>query len=225
MVFQRGMRSAAVGEDVGDDPHRRPGRVDVGAAGDVLLEQVVLDRPAADLGRRHALLLGHQLVEQQEDGRRRVDGHRRRDLVERDAGQQQAHVLDGVDGDTDLADLALGPRVVGVVAHLRGEVEGAREPGLAGAEEELEPLVGGLGRAEAGVLPHRPQPPAVHGRVDAACVRRRARMPEPLARVPAGQVVLRVERPHLDAGVGVLPRAVRRIASHDASVRPMPGRA
>ena len=42
---------AAVGEDVGDDPHRLTRRVDVGAARDVLLEQVVLDRPA-DLLRR-----------------------------------------------------------------------------------------------------------------------------------------------------------------------------
>ena len=98
---------AAVGEDVGDDPHRGPRRVHVGPAGDVLLEQVVLDRAAADVGRRHPLLLGHQLVEQQQDGRRRVDGHRRRDLVEREAGQQQPHVLERVDGHADLAHLAL----------------------------------------------------------------------------------------------------------------------
>ena len=69
----------AVGEDVGDDPHRLPRRVDVGAAGDVLLEDVVLDG-AAELVGRHALLLGHQLVEQQQDGGRGVDRHRRRDL-------------------------------------------------------------------------------------------------------------------------------------------------
>ena len=80
-----------------------------------------------------ALLLGDQLVEQQQDRRRRVDRHRRRDLVERDAGEQHAHVVDRVDGHADLADLALGPRVVGVVAHLRRQVEGARQAGLAGA--------------------------------------------------------------------------------------------
>ena len=33
-----------LGEDVGDQPHRRARRIDVRAAGDVLLEQVVLDR-------------------------------------------------------------------------------------------------------------------------------------------------------------------------------------
>ena len=67
-----------------------------------------------------------------------------------------------VDGHADLADLALGARVVGVVAHLGGQVEGARQPGLAGLEQELEALVGGLGGAEAGVLAHRPEPAAVH---------------------------------------------------------------
>ena len=210
---------AAVGEDVGDDPHRRAGRVDVGPAGDVLLEQVVLDRPATDVGRRHPLLLGHELVEQEQDGRRRVDGHRRGDLVERETGQEQPHVLERVDGHADLADLALGAGVVGVVAHLGREVEGARQAGLAGAEEEVEALVGRLGRAEAGVLAHRPQPAAVHGRVDAAGVGRPPRRTELAVRVPAVQVLGRVERADLDARVGHLRGAVSRIASHGASVR------
>jgi hypothetical protein len=49
----------AVGEGVGDDPQARRRRVDVGAAGDVLLEHVVLDR-AAQLRRVDALLLGRR---------------------------------------------------------------------------------------------------------------------------------------------------------------------
>ena len=44
-------------EDVGDDAQRRLGRIDVGAARDVLLEDVVLDR-ARELPRRHPLALG-----------------------------------------------------------------------------------------------------------------------------------------------------------------------
>ena len=43
-------------------------RVDVGAAGDVLLEHVVLDR-AGQRRRVDALLLGDQLVEQQQHAR------------------------------------------------------------------------------------------------------------------------------------------------------------
>src|SRR5207245_11139711 len=57
---------AAIGEEVGDDAHRRPRRVDVGPASYVLLEDVVLDG-AAQGGQVRALLLGHQLVEQEQD--------------------------------------------------------------------------------------------------------------------------------------------------------------
>ena len=60
---------AAVLEDVGGQPHRRLGRVDVVAARHVLLEHVVLDGAAQLLG-GHALLLADQLVEQQQDRRR-----------------------------------------------------------------------------------------------------------------------------------------------------------
>ena len=45
-----------------------------------------------------------------------------------------------------------------------GQVEGGREAGLALGEQELEALVGRLGRAEAGVLADRPGPAAVHRR-------------------------------------------------------------
>ena len=48
------------------------------------------------------------------------------------SASSSAHVGDRVDGDADLADLALGTRVVAVVAHLRRQVERARQPGLAG---------------------------------------------------------------------------------------------
>ena len=73
----------AVGEGVDDEAHGRPRRVDVGAPRDVLLQDVVLDG-AADLLARHALLLGDQLVEQQQDGAGGVDGHGRRDRVQRE---------------------------------------------------------------------------------------------------------------------------------------------
>ena len=63
-------------------------------------------------------------VEREQDDRRRVDRHRRRDAVERDAVEQRRHVLDRVDRDADAADLAGGQRMVGVVAHLRRQIEG-----------------------------------------------------------------------------------------------------
>ena len=107
-------------------------RVDVGAARDVLLEDVVLDG-AAEGAARHAALVGHRDVEREQRRRRRVDGHRRRDLAERQPVQEDAHVLDRVDRHADAADLAARQRVVGVAAHLRRQVERDRQSGLARA--------------------------------------------------------------------------------------------
>ncbi len=160
IVFQRGSRSRAVGEGVGDQPHRRPRREDEGPPRGVLLEDVVLDRPAELLG-GDPLALGGELVEEQQDRRRGVDRHRGGDPVLGDAVDQHLHVGERVDGHAHLADLAAGHGVVAVVAHLGGQVEGGAQPGLAGAEQVVEALVGLLGAAEAGVLPHRPQPRAV----------------------------------------------------------------
>ena len=55
-----------------------------------------------------ARLLRSQLVQQEEDRRRRVDRHRRRDAIHRNAVEQPLHVLDGIDRDAGPADLALG---------------------------------------------------------------------------------------------------------------------
>ena len=63
-------------------------------------------------------------VEREQDDRRRVDRHRRRHAIERNAVEQLRHVVDRVDGDADAADLAGGERVIGVVAHLRRQIEG-----------------------------------------------------------------------------------------------------
>ena len=59
-------------------------------------------------------------------------------------------------------------RIVAVEAHERRQIEGGAEAGLALAEEELEAFVGLAGGAEAGELPHGPEPAAIHGGVDAA---------------------------------------------------------
>ena len=45
--------------------------------------------------------------------------------------EQRPHVADVADRDADLADLAAGERVVGVVAGLGRQVEGDRQAGLA----------------------------------------------------------------------------------------------
>ena len=162
---------AAVLEDVGDQTQRRARREDVGPAGDVLLQDVVLDRPAEAIEPR-ALLLGHGDVHREEDRRGRVDRHRRRHLFERDPVEEPFEIGERGDRDADLPHLPGDPRIVRVVAHLGREIERHREPGLAVGKEVAIAGVRFLGRAEAGVLPHRPEAPPVHRRLHAAGERR-----------------------------------------------------
>ena len=102
------------------------------------------------------LLLGDHLVEREQPHRRRVDGHRGVHLGERDVVEQLAHLAEVGHRYADLADLAARQRRVGVVAGLRGQVEGDREPGLALGQVAPVERVGRLGRRVAGVGPHHP---------------------------------------------------------------------
>ena len=82
--------------------------------------------------------------------------------AEVDAVEQLVHVVERIDGDAEPADLAERARIVAVEAHERRQVERGAEAGLALVEQELEALVGLPRRAEAGELPHGPEPAAVH---------------------------------------------------------------
>jgi hypothetical protein len=55
-------------------------------------------------------------------------------LVERDAVEQDLHVLDAVDGHAGLADIAGHAGMVAVVAAVGGEVEGHRHALLPGGQ-------------------------------------------------------------------------------------------
>ena len=81
----------APGEDVRNQAQRAFGREDVGAAGNVLLEDVVL-RCATHFREIRALLLGHGHVEGQQHCAGSVDGHGSRDLFQRDVLHQKFHV-------------------------------------------------------------------------------------------------------------------------------------
>jgi hypothetical protein len=61
---------------------------------------------------RDALLLADADVEGEQDRRGRVDRHRSRDLVERDAAEERLHVRERVDRDALAADLAERARMV-----------------------------------------------------------------------------------------------------------------
>ena len=135
-----------------------------------------------------------ELVQQQQQRGGGVDRHRRGDLVQRDAVEQHPHVVDRVDGDAHLADLAVRDRGVGVVAHLGGQVEGDGQARRAVGDELPVAGVGLGGRAEAGVLAHRPGAAGVHRRIDAPREGVRARLAQLLGRVPAVQRLRAVDR-------------------------------
>ena len=208
-------------DHVGHQPHRRVDREAPLLLRDVLLQDVGLDRARQPLRRRSPWLLRRDDVERQHHRRRRVDRHRRRHLAQSDAAEQRLHVVERVDRHALAADLAQRARVVRVVAHQRRHVERRRESRLAVVEQVAEALVRLLRGAEAGELAHRPEPPAIHRRVDAARerdTRRGSRSPR------RAQVVLGVERLHRLAGQGreqrvALRRALEALAKPALGVR------
>ena len=112
-------------ERVGHKAHAVADGIDVCAARNVFLENVVL-HGAGKLARVRSCTPRRRDVEREQDGGGGVDGHRRGDAVEGDAGEEALHVFEGIDGDSYLADFADGHGVVGVVADLRGQIEGNR---------------------------------------------------------------------------------------------------
>ena len=154
-------------DDVGDDPHRWLGRVDVRVPDHELLEDVVLDGPGEPLLADALLLAGDdEAGEHREHGA--VHRHRHAHAVERDLVEEDLHVLDRVDGHARLADVADDTGVIGVVAAVGGEVERHREAHLSGLEVAPVERVRLLGRREARVLADRPGPVREHRRPNPA---------------------------------------------------------
>ena len=145
-----------VRDQVGDEPHRRRGRKDVRAPREVLLDDVVLRR-ASEHVRVDALVLRGRDVERQQPDRGGVDRHRGVHLVERDTLEQLLHGAEVRNRDTDLADLAAGERVIGVVSGLGRQIEGHAQARLAFREVGSIELVRCGCRAVTRVGPHDPR--------------------------------------------------------------------
>jgi hypothetical protein len=178
-------------DDVGDDPHRGLGRVDVGVADHELFEDIVLDG-AAEARPRDALLLAGRDEHGEDRQHRAVHRHRHRHLVERDLIEQDPHVLDRIDRHARLADVAGDARMVGIVAAVGRKVEGDRQPLLPAGERLAVERVRVLGGREAGILADRPRALRVHRRARAAGERREAGQRADM--FEALQVFRRVER-------------------------------
>ena len=175
-------------DDVGDDPQRRSGRIDVGAAGRVLLQDVVLDGTSKN-PRFDALSLGDGHVECEQDDGRRVDRHRRGHRLERNAVEERAHVFDRVDGHADAAHFAGGKRMIRVVADLRRQIEGDAQPFHPLREQVAIPRVRFGGGAEPRVLSHRPGAATVHRGLDAASKRETPRQTNVCVGIDVGDIL------------------------------------
>ena len=171
IVFRHLLRG--VGKDVGDDPHRGRRRIDIGVAHHELFQNVVLNG-AGKFFRRHALFLGGRDEQRQDRQHRAVHGHRHAHLVERNAREQRAHVVDRIDRHAGHADIAGDARMIGIVAAMGGEIERDREALLPGGEIAAVERVGILRRGEAGILPDGPGLVDIHGGVGAAQIGRDA---------------------------------------------------
>ncbi len=152
----------AEGHDVGHDPHGGLGRIDVGVPGQVLFEDVVLDG-ALQLLLLDALLLGGPDPHGQNRDNGAVHGHGDGHLVQRDAVEEDLHVLDGVDGHAGLADVTGNTGVVRVVTAVGGKAESYRQTLLTGGQVFAVELVGSLGSGETGILTDGPGAAGVHG--------------------------------------------------------------
>ena len=93
-----------------------------------LLEQgstglsVAFDLPT-QIGYDSDQLLAHGDVHGEQDRGGGIDRHARGDLVERDAVEERAHVVEGVDGDADLPHLAAGEEQGVSPAQLKGTIQ------------------------------------------------------------------------------------------------------
>jgi hypothetical protein len=161
----------------------------------------------------HALFLGRDDVAGEHRQHGAVHGHRHAHLVERDAVEQDLHVLDRIDRHAGLADVADHPRMIGIVAAMGGEIEGHRQAHLAGREIGAIELVALFGGREAGILADRPGTPGVHRGLRSAGEGREAR--QRAHRLDLLEVGRGVERLHRDPFRGhpgeVIQRAVAQL--------------
>ena len=112
----------AVCHQVADEPQVRLRLEQPFLLGDVLLEDVGLQR-AVEGGDVDTLALrGHEVHAEDRDGGA-GDRHRCRDVTERNVGEEDVHVDRGVDRDAAVAHLTESTRVVGVATHERRHVE------------------------------------------------------------------------------------------------------
>jgi len=157
----------AVFKNVSNQTHRRFNRKNIGSAGCVFFQNIILDG-AAELISRYALLFSDCDVHSQQYGCRCVDGHGCRNLAQINMVEKDFHIFQGINGYTYLADFADSHFVIRVIADLGRKVKCA---GTAVFNQVTITLVGFFSGSEACIHTHSPETAAVHGRLYAAGIR------------------------------------------------------
>ena len=114
-------------EGIHHQPHGRGRRIDVLLLRDVFLQDVVL-QGAGDLLPVRALLFRDRQIHRPQHRGGRIDRHRHGDLFKIDAGEENLHIFQRVDGDAAFADLAFTLRIVGVVPINVGRSKATERP-------------------------------------------------------------------------------------------------
>ena len=184
-----------IGDDVGDDPHRRFRRIDIGVADHELLEDIVLDR-AGQFGPRTALLFARHDEIGEDRNDRAIHRHGDRHVLQRDAIEQDLHVLDAVYGDTRLANIAFDTRMIAVIAAMGGEIEGDRQTFLASGQIAAIEGIAFLGRRKARILADCPGAAGIHG--GARTAREGGETRQAIEVIHAFQIGGRIERLDVD---------------------------
>ena len=160
----------AIFKDVGDQTHGRFRREDVGAAGSVFLQDIVLNG-AAQCFLGNALLLGYGDVHAQQYGSRSIDGHGGGNFVQLDLVEQDFHISQGVNRNAYLANFAFSHRIGGIITDLGRQVECAGQAAATVSQQVTITLVGFFGSGEASVHTHGPETAAIHRGLYATGVR------------------------------------------------------
>src|SRR5207247_4447972 len=124
-----------------------------------------------------------------------------RGLLQINAGEQDFHVLERIDGHAALAYFAFARRMIRVVTHQCGKIESHWEAAAAVLEQILVALIGFFRRGEAGELAHGKELAPISGGVNTALERRLTGITEVVIVIPIfGKISLRVEAPNGNAG-------------------------
>ena len=95
-------------KNIGNDPHGRYGRINVGIPHHEFLQDIILDGPGSVLP-SDSLLFGSNNIKCQDRKYRTVHGHGNRHFIQGDLVKQDLHVEDGIDGNTGFPDIANHP--------------------------------------------------------------------------------------------------------------------